>query len=244
MRPLSASELLNVWEQGLTYHSVQKALMLLAAACPETTLNQLAQMSIGERDACLLKLREWTFGSQLRSLAVCPNCSDRLELSFNVADIQVASEADNSRALSVQVADYQVQFRPLNSLDLLMLIEQTDIATSREILLTRCLLAVHSHGETVIHEQLPNDVMDVVAAQMAKADPQADVQLALTCPQCGHQWQAVFDIVSFFWNEINAWADRILREVHTLASAYGWREVDILAMSPGRRQLYMEMISK
>ena len=79
---------------------------------------------------------------------------------------------------------------------------------------------------------------------MAQADPQADVQLALSCPACSHQWQSVFDIVSFFWSEMNAWAYRILREVHILASAYGWREADILAMSPYRRQLYLKMVSK
>ena len=76
---------------------------------------------------------------------------------------------------------------------------------------------------------------------MAETDPQADVQLALACPACGHTWQATFDIVSFFWSEINAWAYHTLREVHGLALAYGWTETDILALSPQRRQLYLEM---
>jgi hypothetical protein len=34
----------------------------------------------------------------------------------------------------------------------------------------------------------------------------------------------------------------VLREVHILASAYGWREDDILAMSPARRRIYLEML--
>ena len=78
---------------------------------------------------------------------------------------------------------------------------------------------------------------------MAQADPQADVQLALSCPVCGHKWQTAFDIVSFFWSEINAWAARILREVHILAWGYGWREADILALRPWRREVYLEMVS-
>ena len=32
---------------------------------------------------------------------------------------------------------------------------------------------------------------------MSELDPQGDVQLALTCPQCSHQWQAPLDIVVF-----------------------------------------------
>ena len=77
---------------------------------------------------------------------------------------------------------------------------------------------------------------------MADADPQADVRLALDCPACGHKFLAAFDVVAYFWSEINAWAYRLLGEVHTLASAYGWREDDILALSPWRRHVYLEMV--
>jgi hypothetical protein len=33
----------------------------------------------------------------------------------------------------------------------------------------------------------------------------------------------------------------MLYDVHALASAYGWREADVLAMSPMRRQVYLEL---
>ena len=77
---------------------------------------------------------------------------------------------------------------------------------------------------------------------MAEADPQAEVELALNCPACGEGWQAPFDIESFFWDEIGAWARRVLGEVHVLASSYGWRESDILNMSAWRRQFYIDLI--
>jgi hypothetical protein len=89
---------------------------------------------------------------------------------------------------------------------------------------------------------LPESVVSAMAEQMAQADAPADIQLALTCPVCGQHWQAIFDIVSFFWSEIDAWAYRTLRDVHCLAAAYGWREADILALSPWRRQFYLEMV--
>ncbi len=79
---------------------------------------------------------------------------------------------------------------------------------------------------------------------MNRADPQADVQLNLSCPSCNHNWQMVFDIVSFFWSEIHTWAQQMLREVHILASAYGWYEADILVMSPSRRQFYLQMVGR
>jgi uncharacterized protein (UPF0212 family) len=243
MRSVSASELLGVWEQGLAQRPVQRALTLLTTACPETSPEELAKLSIGQRDARLLTLREWTFGPQLIGLAICPTCGQRLELTFNVADIQVASEVEPKETLALCVADYEVHFRPPNSLDLAAIADQKDVAAGQQRLLENCLMAVHQNGEQVSADQLPANIREAVVEQMARADPQADVQLALSCPSCGHQWQAAFDIVSFFWSEINAWASRILREVHTLASAYGWREADILAMSPWRRQCYLEMLS-
>jgi hypothetical protein len=88
---------------------------------------------------------------------------------------------------------------------------------------------------------LPDHIVTVVATQMAAADPQADVELALSCPACAHGWQVVFDIADFFWQEIHAWAKVMLRSVHTLARAYGWREADVLALTPTRRQFYLEL---
>jgi hypothetical protein len=249
MRLMTTSELLEVWEQGLTQPPVQRVLTLLAAACPETLPEVLAELSVGQRDARLLLLREWTFGAQLLGLASCPRCGVCLEMSFKTCDIQVAHvpfEGESEVAIgavSLSLADYEVRFRLPNSLDLTATADQRDIAAARDRLLERCLLAVRHNGEETSTDQLPTPVVDAIIERMAQADPQADVQLALTCSTCGHQWQAIFDIALFFWSEIDAWAHHLLREVHTLAYAYGWREADILAMSPRRRQLYVERLS-
>jgi hypothetical protein len=48
--------------------------------------------------------------------------------------------------------------------------------------------------------------------------------------------------VSYLWAEVHSWALRTLHEVNVLASAYGWRESDILALSQWRRQAYLEMV--
>ena len=80
-----------------------------------------------------------------------------------------------------------------------------------------------------------------LAAAMAEADPQADLSLQFTCPDCHQQWEPVFDMARFVWQELHAWALRLLRDIDTLASSYHWSETDILAMSPRRRQAYLEL---
>ena len=44
------------------------------------------------------------------------------------------------------------------------------------------------------------------------------------------------------WAELDAWARRLLLDVHTLARAYGWSERDILQLTETRRQFYLNLI--
>jgi hypothetical protein len=244
MHPLSASELLGVWERGRGQPSVQRAMALLASACPEVPTDSLARLSIGERDGLLLTLREWAFGPHLVGMTTCPECGDRLELNFDMADVRATTENESNEGFSIAVSDYELRLRLINTQDLVAILDGKDLNSAREMLLNRCILAARYRGEESSIDQLPFDVVGEVVEQMELLDPQADVQLALTCPSCTHQWEAAFDIVSFFWAEIESWARRLLREVHSLARAYGWCESDILAMSPQRRQLYLELIEE
>ncbi len=243
MRALSIPQLLGVWEGGLGQANGRRALALLVAACPETSTDTLASLSIGQRDVRLLTLREWTFGSQIIGLVTCRGCGREIELEFNVADVRGDSDAEIAPGLSLTVAGYELHLRLPNSLDLDAVAGQVDTAQGERSIFERCLLAAHRDGELVSAERLPAEVINTVSERMAQCDPQADIQLSVCCPLCGHQWSELFDIVSFFWSEIDAWARRLLREVHVLALAYGWREPDILALSPWRRQLYLGMVS-
>lgn len=235
--------MLEVWERGLSQSPLQRSLMLLSAAAAEP-MEATARLSAGQRDARLLSLREWAFGPHLAAAASCPRCGARLELNFRTSDVRVETEAESVESSPVEVAGYQLRCRAPNSLDLIAIASQRDRAEARRQLLERCLSEITHEGAPIAVEQLPDEVIKAVVERISRADPQADVQIALSCPQCAHQWQPSFDIGPFFWNEIHVWAQRILREVHALAAAYGWREVDILMMSPWRRQFYLNCTNR
>lgn len=241
MRALSASELLDTWERGFAGQPIEQGLILLAAACPESSFEELTQLSIGRRDAQLLKLREMIFGSQLVSLASCPLCEQQFELNFTVADITEQQTQEQVELLSFARDEYEIQFRLPNSADLIRM-TGWEADQARFLLFGRCLIEARHKGETRSIDNLPPEIVEAVVEQMVEADPQADIHLTLKCPACGHAWQAPFDIGAFFWAEVNAWARRLLRDVHALASQYGWCESDILRMSARRRQFYLEMI--
>ena len=97
-------------------------------------------------------------------------------------------------------------------------------------------------GEPAGADRLSPDLVAEAGRRLADADPQTDVRFALACPACGFDWSAPFDVVAFLWAEIDVWANRLLGDVHVLASAYGWSEPDVLAVSPARRRSYLQMV--
>ncbi len=249
-RGLSASQVLTAWERGEGHPVGEQALALLLTAYPEVLLDRLARLSIGERNTCLLGLREETFGSRLEGLATCPACGERVELSLDAADLRAGGPAalalrngDGTQPHTVSVAGYDITFRLPEVRDLEAL-RTDDVAVGRQWLLRRCLLSACRGGEPEPMGDLPAEVLAGVAERMEAVDPQANVELTLACPSCDHEWQALFDIAPFLCAEIRAWAHRLLREVHALASAYGWREADILAMSRWRRDAYLDMVGE
>lgn len=241
LTPLAAAELLDVWERGSALDATRRALLLLAAASGDAAYDEIAQLPIGARNARLLALRAQLLGETLVAVTNCPQCNERLEIELRTSDLG-GEDLGLPAPLDVRVDGYSLRVRVPNSADLLAVEHETPLMVAREKLLERCLVEIHPAHEARVPEPLPAFVMDAVAEKMAQADPQADLELALTCPHCGHAWQTPLDPAAFLWSEMDAWAQRILREVHTLASFYNWSESEILALSPLRRQRYLEMI--
>jgi hypothetical protein len=247
MRGPSAEVLLEAWERGFGQSPAELGLTLLCAALPEAPSQDLARISIGRRDAELLSLREQIFGERLETLATCPSCGEQLELSLSAQELRAATGAEPNSAgtfgdeLTAEVGEYSVHFRLPNTGDLLAVEQMREPDIARSALLDRCILAAKRRGEPARPEELTADVVDGVVSQMSEADPQADVRIEIACPACSHRWEAAFDILSFLWRELGAWAVRTLHEIHTLASAYGWSQQDILALSAGRRRAYLEL---
>jgi hypothetical protein len=251
MQAPSASVLLAVWERARAQPISTQALMLLEAASPGASREDLVNLSVGRRDALLLSLREALFGSQLTGLTACPRCGLELEIVIEAADIQIGAGRCETGLITVNAGEYLARVRLPNSGDLQAIAEKSephsDEGTAIRRLLSRCLVELQVNGQAQDVDQgdaLPQELIDQIASAMERADPQANVLLALDCAGCGHRWLSAFDIVSFLWNEVNEWATRVLREVCVLASAFGWRESDILAMSAQRRHLYIQAISE
>ncbi|GAA0940230.1 hypothetical protein [Streptomyces rhizosphaericus] len=124
--------------------------------------------------------------------------------------------------------------------------EPTAAARARRALIARCIVSVHRSGRPVPADrlpaaELPEPVQQRRAEPAERADPAADVTLSVACPECGEATRAELDIASYLWAELDHWARDLLLDVHLLATAYGWSEPQILALSPLRRRYYLEL---
>jgi hypothetical protein len=79
---------------------------------------------------------------------------------------------------------------------------------------------------------------------MEESDPLATLDFELRCQACDHVWSSTLDVEAFLWARLNAWIQRLARDVHTIARVYGWEERTITEMSPWRRQLYLDMVEE
>lgn len=243
MHPLKATEILEVWEHGLSQTPLERSLTLLAAACPESDPESIAAWPIGRRDDHLMQLREWIFGPRLANTARCPQCAERVEWESRISDFRRPGAAENTPSddLDWSGAGYDVRFHLPTSMDVAAALQASG-QDALQGLLRRCIVSARKGGRSCAVSGLPEAVLADLARRMETLDPQADIRIDLTCPQCSHRWSAQFDITGYLWAEIHHWAQQTLNAVHRLAGAYGWSERDILELSPARRQLYLEII--
>jgi len=237
---MTGSDLIAVWERGEGQRAAGRGLALLAAAEPSLDWERRASLPVGRRDASLLALRERLFGTHFAGVTSCPSCSESIELTFDAIDVR--REAGEGAPLKVRLHGFDVELRLPDSRDLLAIERARDLASARELLLTRCVVSATRDAAAVDTGALPDEVLALVPDLLGAADPQAVVEIELSCPGCEHSWLEPFDIVSFLWTEVAAHVRRLLGEVHALASAYGWSEKAILRLSPARRRTYLEML--
>jgi hypothetical protein len=140
---------------------------------------------------------------------------------------------------------YTVRFRPPtgNDAEAVAPLARSDPHAAAEALLRCCVDRVtRSDGQPVA--ELPPAVIQALPARLAEVDPQAELMLNVTCPECRKDFSALFDAGVFFFQEIAAGLRRLYRDVHHLAFYYHWGEAEILRMTRGKRQRYLGLLAE
>lgn len=200
----------------------------------------IASLSVGDREALLLRLRGLSYGNRLDGVLNCVHCGAKLDLDLTTDGLLVAPYPQPAPAYELALNGVTVTFRLPNGEDEAVIAQMSGgLDAAEDELLRRCLVRV-----TPDDQPLSDALVEAVEQAMLDCDPQAELDIAKQCPECDRAFTALFDAAQFFVHEIGQRAAQIYREVHALALAYHWSERDILALSYPRRQMYLTLLDE
>jgi hypothetical protein len=235
MRTLAQVDYLALWESGRRLHPIDQGLLAVQTAFPETRGESVADWPLGRRNRALAELQCACFGPTLSGWTVCRQCGEKLEFRVDGEALAQTAAGDATEPVSIDGR----RFRLPTSRDLARIAELPDAASAARHLLELCLLS-RDEGEAA--HAWSEQELDSAGERLALADPLAEVLLHFQCPVCNQSFEESLDLAVFLWSEFEGRAKRLLFDVHTLASAYGWSEAEVLALSPARRNFYLEMV--
>jgi hypothetical protein len=241
MTPEIASRLLSLWERALPAQPIQRTAAILQMFDRDCAASDIAALTLGERHRALLRVRRLLFGSQFVAAIVCPACGEKLTAQFSAEDL--ASHVHTSKpTITWMCDDTELTLRAPTLGDLLHAADAQDVDMAWQRVVRRCIATAVRHHEPVDIDSLPVTMLEEAGAQLEHIDPDARHTLHVDCAACGEATDHTLELGVFLWQEIQTQALRLLRDVAQLARGYGWRESDILAMTPLRRAAYLEML--
>jgi hypothetical protein len=233
MRTLTQADVLALWETGRSLHPLDQGVLAVQAAFPELR-ESVADWPLGRRNRALVQLRVAVFGASLRGWMSCRRCAEQLE--FEIDGRLLAEGAEPETLVEVSGRNFRVP----TSRDLAAVAKEKDATAAARQLLNLC--CANGEGLPGNDSLWTEDEMEAVGERMAAADPLAEIVLSFECPCCAATFEESLDLPGFLWAEMEGRAKRLLVQVHTLASAYGWSEREILALPSARREFYLEQV--
>lgn len=110
-------------------------------------------------------------------------------------------------------------------------------ATRAEAVRTLC-------ASLLLEGELDDGDETAVGMAIAARDPLVDFSVACACPACGAPAEVAIDLEGLALRRLGRAQRELLRDIHVLASQYGWREAEVLALPAARRAQYRALIEE
>lgn len=197
-------------------------------------------LTAGDREALLLRLRQVSFGDRLGLVLTCdePECGEVMDLELTVGDL-VCPPADRAAAIHEWRAAPDgppLRFRlpTWSDLESVAPIATGDEDRAAAALARLCLVEGPPASDRTL--------VDLLDLRIAEFDPQAEIELSVTCPECGAAFTSELDAGDLLCAEVVARQGDLDLAVHLLALHYHWSEDDILDLPIARRRRYVEAL--
>ena len=203
------------------------------------------RLTVGDREALLLHLHRLIHGDRLDLLAGCPRCGETLEFELRAQDLLIPIEnLEPEPWVDLENGDGKIslQVRLLTGEDqeLAARLAARDEAAGAEALLRASLAPSGADSG----ESLPDGLREALEEKLGEIDPQAEIRISATCPECGADLDLPLDAGELVHARIDRAKAELYRDVHVLARYYHWSEAEILSLPPERRRRYLEFLAE
>jgi hypothetical protein len=239
MSGLPATVVLDLWERSERAGAVDRA-VALAGSVDAPGAAQVAELPLGARDALLLRLHQRLTSRGLEAITACPACDEQVEFTVDPGAL-LEGAGDSSAPAPLDLDGVVITWRAPTSRDLAAAAAAAGVDAALAVLLARCVDSAEGPNGPIAPGDLPAVARSALSSAMAASDPLAEVLIDLTCPACEEAFVANLDVPEFVWAELQATAHRLLRDIDTLARAYGWTEAEVLALGDRRRVAYLAL---
>lgn len=194
-------------------------------------------LTVAERDRLMGAVYSEVFGPRVLASRVCTACGEPYDFDFLIADVEAElagqprpEEVDHLDSAGRAVLTSGHRLRPPTLADEAA-VADLPLEDAEAALLSRCVEAPEAGGGG----ELDRDVAERVLEWLS---PITDLDLVGTCPECGATETTRFSIEHYVLRALAAERRQLLREVHMIATAYGWAHDAILRLArDDRRQL-------
>ncbi len=201
----------------------------LAARVASLPPRSATEVPLVDIDAILRVIHEALYGDRVSSEVACRGCEDPLEVLLSLGAIsEPPGELPVDRVGEVEYAVHGARFRLPTTADVIA-VDSEPSEHRGEALRSRLLL----DGELSV------DVLDAALDEVACCH---EANLEVRCERCGATTSAQFLLHEHLLRSIAMEQRWLIREIHLLASSYGWPLADIERLTRTERRQMARLI--
>ncbi|MFO0992800.1 MAG: hypothetical protein U1E67_12815 [Hyphomicrobiales bacterium] len=227
--------------------AILAALVLRIGEIGSPTMQQVLELTAGDRERLLLALCERLLGPEIDLVARCPSCGEVAELSVRFAEIMAGHPATRVSAdvnvdLDAAGETWVACLRPPTGADLEYAARNRPRGARQ--LITSCVVELTDpSARHVIPSALPAACESQAADALLALDPAAETRIEAECPSCGQPIDALLDGYALLQNGIGG-SQRVYDDVLRMARTYHWSEAEILSLPLRRRRHYLAIAAE
>lgn len=233
MATVSLSMLFEHWSTNPTAaHGRLVALLRAGGADAEA----LAAETLGARNRRLIALHDDWVGGVIEAQVACAGCATANSFAVPKDAMRALPPAATDGIVTVSYQGRELAYRVPTMADIAAVGEAVDV---RLAMLDRCAVG----ADRVPAAELGEAALEAIEAGFDRVDPLASIVVESACSGCGAAIAARVELAAFVATDLDRLHATLLRDVDTLAFAYGWGEAEILALPAGRRTHYVAMVT-